>query len=372
MRRGELPGETTDINIQTSAKQMTSTDQIHIEPPEMDATWKSLHMALQKANKILLSTHENPDGDGIGSQLAFCEDLKSIGKECRILNCSEFPSIYEFLDQQDWIELYDRANDELWLSECDLAIVFDLGDFRRLRAVGEDLLRHKVPLASIDHHPQSGFEELGGELPYKYLLLDYSAPSTGTLIWEYFSEYRKEPLSQSIAEALYTALITDTGSFRYDNTDARAHLMAIDLIRQGVKPYQVHRRVYEQRERSQVRLLGLLTGNLHYSDDGRIAWCAITQELLKSAQATRKDIDGFSDFIRTIKGVEVAVLMTELEGGGTKVNFRSKGIITINDIAGLLGGGGHAFASGALVEESWQEVIAMILPLLEEKTKELG
>ncbi|MFC1618713.1 bifunctional oligoribonuclease/PAP phosphatase NrnA [Candidatus Neomarinimicrobiota bacterium] len=350
---------------------MTSTDQIHIEPPEITAAWKSLHEALQKAQRILLSTHENPDGDGIGSQLAFCEHLKSIGKECRILNCSELPSIYEFLDRQDWIELYDHDKDESWLSQCDLAIVFDLGDFHRLRAVGEDLLHHKVTLASIDHHPQSGFEELGGKLPYQYLLLDYSAPSTGTLVWEYFSDYRKESLSQSIAEALYTALVTDTGSFRYDNTGERAHLMAIDLIRQGVKPYEIGRRVYEQRERSQVRLLGVLTDNLHYSDDGRIAWCALTQELLTIAQATRKDIDGFSDFIRTIKGVEVAMLMTELEGGGTKVNFRSKGTIAINDIAGRLGGGGHAFASGALVEESWQEVVALVLPLLEKKTKGL-
>jgi phosphoesterase RecJ-like protein len=350
---------------------MTSTEQMHIEPPEMTAAWKSLHGALQKAQRILLSTHENPDGDGIGSQLAFCEHLKSIGKECRILNCSELPSIYEFLDRQDWIELYDRAKDVSWLSGCDLALVFDLGDFRRLRAVGEDLLLHQVPLASIDHHPQSGFEELGGKLPYQYLLLDYSAPSTGTLVWEYFADYRKESLSHSIAEALYTALVTDTGSFRYDNTDERAHLMAIDMIRQGVKPSEVARRVYEQRERSQVRLLGILTDNLNYSHDGRIAWCALTQELLRSAKATKNDIDGFSDFIRTIKGVEVAVLLTELEGGGTKVNFRSKGTIAINDVAGQLGGGGHAFASGALVEESWQKVIAIILPLLEEKTNGL-
>jgi phosphoesterase RecJ-like protein len=350
---------------------MTPTEQIHIEPPEITAAWKSLHGALQKAQRILLSTHENPDGDGIGSQLAFCEHLKSIGKECRILNCSELPSIYEFLDKQSWIELYDHERDVSWLSGCDLALVFDLGDFRRLRAVGEDLLRHTVPLASIDHHPQSGFEELGYKLSYQYLLLDYSAPSTGTLVWEYFSEYREETLTQSMAVDLYTALVTDTGSFRYDNTDERAHLMAIDLIRQGVKPSEVARRVYEQRERSQVRLLGILTDNLHYSNDGRIAWCALTQELLKSAEATRKDIDGFSDFIRTIKGVEVAVLMTELEGGGTKVNFRSKGTVAINDVAGQLGGGGHAFASGALVEEPWQGVIAMILPLLEEKTKGL-
>jgi len=190
---------------------MTSVNQIHIEPPDIAVTWKNLHLALQNAERVLLSTHENPDGDGIGSQLAFCEHLKGLGKDCRILNCSELPSVYEFLDSHDWMETYDRDRDEAWLSSCDIAIVFDLGDFRRLRTVGEDLLSHEILLASIDHHPQSGFEELGGGLPYTYLLLDYSAPSTGTLVWEYFSNYRKETLSLSMAEALYTALITDTG-----------------------------------------------------------------------------------------------------------------------------------------------------------------
>ncbi|MFC1543403.1 bifunctional oligoribonuclease/PAP phosphatase NrnA, partial [Candidatus Neomarinimicrobiota bacterium] len=243
------------------------------------------------------------------------------------------------------------------------------GDFRRLRMVGQDLYSHNIPIASIDHHPQSGFEELGGEPPYKYFMLDYAAPSVGTLVWQYLKAYRPEPLTLTMAEALYTALITDTGSFRYDNTDEQAHLMAIDMMKAGVKPYHIHRWVYEQRERSQVRLLGVLTSNLHYSQDGRIAWCTLTRELLAKAGATRKDVDGFSDFIRTIKDVEVAVLLTEVDVDKTKVNLRSKGTLAINDVANKLGGGGHPFASGAFVHQSWQEVIGIILPLLEEKVK---
>ena len=342
------------------------------ETTDMEAAWQALDKAIRAADRILLSTHENPDGDGVGSQLAFYEHFKSLGKECRILNCTEVPTIYEFLDPHGWLEVYDPKRDEAWLAACDLAIVFDLGDFRRLEVVGQDLCRHNVVVAAIDHHPQSDFDGLGGKSPYKYFILDYSAPSTGTLVWQYLKTYRSEPLTLTMAEALYTALVTDTGSFRYNNTDERAHLMAIDMLRVGVKPYNVHRRVYEQRERSQVSLLGVLTHNLQYSGDGRIGWCALTQDMLAGAGATRKDVDGFSDFIRGIKGVEVAVLLTEFEEDKTKVNLRSKGNLAINDVAQKLGGGGHAFASGAFVEQPWREVIEIILPLLEEKVKTIN
>lgn len=337
----------------------------------MEGAFKAFNAAIQSARRILLSTHENPDGDGLGSQLALFEHLKDLDKECRILNCTAAPSIYRFLDPEGWLEVYDRGRDEEWLASCDLAVFFDLGDFRRLRGVGEDLRRHNVPMATIDHHRQSGFEEMGGKLPYKYILLDYSVPSTGTLIWQYLKSCRSKPISQPMAKALYTALITDTGSFRYDNTDEQAHLMAIEMLQAGVRPYQVHKHVYEQRERSQVRLLGVLTNHLQYSADGRISWCALTQELLERAQASREDVDGFSDFIRTIKGVEIAVLLTEVAGGQTKVNLRSKGNVVINDVAQKLGGGGHVFASGAFVKQPWQEVLKILLPMLEEKVKTL-
>ncbi|UCD38176.1 MAG: bifunctional oligoribonuclease/PAP phosphatase NrnA [Fidelibacterota bacterium] len=345
--------------------------QIPAETTDMEAAWKAFDQAVQSAGRILLSTHENPDGDGIGAQLAFCEHLKSIGKECRVLNCTDVPTIYRFLDPHGWLEVYDREADEEWLAGCDLAILFDLGDFRRLRAVGGGLRRHQITMASIDHHPQSGFEEYGGQLPYTHLILNYSAPSAGTLVWQYLSDYRSEPITMTMAQALYTALITDTGSFRYDNTDESAHLMAIDMIKLGIQPYKVHRRVYEQRERSQVRLLGVLTNHLKYAGDGRIGWCALTQEMLKDVQATREDVDGFSDFIRTIKGVEVAALFTEVDVGKTKVNLRSKGNLAINDVAEKLGGGGHPFASGAFVKQPWQDVVDILLPLLETKVMTL-
>lgn len=348
------------MTVETAPRPVSAT-------PDLEAAWQAFHHALLGANRILLSTHENPDGDGLGSELALCEDLKAQGKDCRILNCTAAPALYHFLDPNGWLELYDKERDQDWLAGCDLAVVFDLGDFRRLRAVGQDLAHHHVVLASIDHHPQLGYESTGGESPYTYLILDYSAPSTGTLVWQYFNAYRPEPVTLPMALALYTALVTDTGSFKYDNTDERAHRMAIDLLDVGVKPYFIHKRVYEQRTHSQVRLLGVLIDHIEYSEDQHIGWCVLTSDRLKQAEATVEDVDGFSEFIRTIKDVEVSALLTEVEPGKTKVSLRSKGTLAINDVAKKLGGGGHAFASGAQINQPWQDVLGTLLPLLQAK-----
>ncbi|MCK4578160.1 MAG: DHH family phosphoesterase, partial [Candidatus Marinimicrobia bacterium] len=211
--------------------------------------WAQLDAAISQAQRIVLSTHENPDGDGLGSQLAMYEHLQSLGKECRILNCTNAPAVLHFLDPEGWLETYDPLKHDDWLAKCDLAIMFDVGDFRRLRCVGQAVARHGISMASIDHHPQTGYDSSGGSNPFKYLVVDYSAPSTGTLVWQYFNDYRTRPLTLQMANALYAALVTDTGSFKYDNTDARAHHMAVDLLEAGVRPYDIHKLIYEQRTR---------------------------------------------------------------------------------------------------------------------------
>ncbi len=349
----------------SSIKQMTAEINIDAERSELAAEWSHFQDALNRAGRIILSTHENPDGDGIGAQLALCEHLKMLGKDVRILNCSQAPSVLEFLDPNGWLEVYDHGNDEAWLKDCDLGVAFDLGDFRRLHEVGENLVMHKVPLACIDHHPQMGYGENGS--PYRYTLIDFTAPSTGTLVWQYLRSYRKEAITRTMADALYTALVTDTGSFKYDNTDGRAHLMAMDLMQAGVHPYYIHKRVYEQRTHAQTMLLGVVIKYIQYSADHRIGWCVLTKERFAEAGAELDDVEGFSEFIRTIKGVQVSALITEVEPGKTRVSMRSKGSLPINDVAEQMGGGGHAFASGISLDQTWQEVEAQLLPLLEAK-----
>ena len=334
---------------------------------DITKAFQDLHTALSAAQRIVLSTHENPDGDGLGSLLALCEHLKSLGKDCRALIVSEAPVTLQFMDPNGWLEEFDPQGDEEWLAGCDMGVVLDLGNYQRLGPLGVAIRRLAIPMAAIDHHPPEGYKRGPEEPGFKYLLLDREAPAAGSLVWQYLRTYRHEPITLTMATALYAALITDTGSFKYNNTNVYAHQMAIDLLEAGVRPYDIHELVFERRTLAQARLLSVLIDNMEFSEDQRIGWCVITRERLEQAGAQLEDIDGFSEFIRTIKGIEVALLLTELAPGSTKVSLRSKGRVVINDVAQQLGGGGHAFASGIIVEEPWRETLRQLLPLVEAK-----
>ena len=336
-----------------------------VETRDLDAAWSRFHQTMLGADRILLTTHENPDGDGLGSELALAEFIKALGKECRIINCSPTPKIYNFLDPNDWLELYDAARDADWMAGCDIAIVLDIGNFARAGIVYDAILEHKIPTLSIDHHPQTGANAFQETTPYVQLVLDYSAPSSGTLVWEYLSVYDQSIITPTMAAALYAALVTDTGSFKYDNTDERAHMMAIALIDAGVKPYRIHREIYEQQRHAQINLLGILIENINYSEDRQIAWCVLKREQFEKAGATLEDQEGLVEFIRSVKGVEIAVLVTELAPERTKLSFRSKGRVPINDVAAHFGGGGHPFASGAAPKNPWRQVVDEMIPLLQ-------
>ncbi len=159
--------------------------------------------------------------------------------------------------------------------------------------------------------------------------------------------------------------MTDTGSFKYDNTDERAHLMAIALIDAGVKPYQIHKQIYEQQRYTQITLLAILIEQLEYSADRKIAWCVLTREQFVKAGAKLEDQEGLVEFIRSVKGVEIAVLVTELEPELTKLSFRSKGRVAINAVAAHFGGGGHPLASGAAPQIPWRQAVDEMVPLLQ-------
>ena len=332
---------------------------------DLDFAWSKFHETIVGVKRILLSTHENPDGDGLGSALAMAEFLKSLGKDCRIINCSPTPEIYYFLDPNGWLEEFDAAQHTDWIASCDIAVIFDIGNFARGGAVYDAVIEHKIPTLSIDHHYQTGDNAFEETTLYTQLILDYSAPSTGTLVWEYLRAYDPNIISPTMAIALYAALVTDTGSFKYDNTDERAHLMAIALIDAGVKPYKIHKEIYEQQRYTQIKLLGILIENIEYSEDSRIAWCVLTRGQFKKAGATLEDQEGLVEFIRSIKGVEISVLVTELDREHTKLSFRSKGKVAINDIAAKFSGGGHPLAAGASPHKPWREVVDEMVPLLQ-------
>ena len=155
--------------------------------------------------------------------------------------------------------------------------------------------------------------------------------------------------------------MTDTGSFRHSNTNEKCHQIAIESLNHGVNNTKIYQSIYENRSPEQINLLAKILKNLDYDLDGRLAWFIIDQKMLIESGAKNKDVDGFTDFVRTIKGVEVAVMFFEIETNVFRINFRSKGKYIINDVAKEIGGGGHKFAAGAMIKGNSSSVITNVL-----------
>ena len=317
-------------------------------------SWDELTDLISNSNSILLSTHFNPDGDGLGSEIGFYYHLKNLGKECRIVNISQIPEIYNCIDSDGIIETYSEAHNE-WLNNVDVTILFDIGDYNRIHEIYPQIKESKIVL--FDHHP------LQKDNPYSLIVLDLGSPATGYMVWKYLQYISTDGFQLNIksANALYAALITDTGSFRYGSTHADAHLMAAHLLDSGVKPYEIHRAIYEQRQLSQVRLMSYVIQALQFSEDGKLAWYIIDANMIEKSEANQGDVDGFTEFVRTIQGVEVAFMIQEISPHSHRINFRSSGNYIINDVAKEFGGGGHIYAAGARVDDLSAKKIESII-----------
>jgi len=327
--------------------------------------WKILNNIIKDSNSFILSTHVNPDGDGLGSQLAFYYYLKDMGKQCKIINHSSLPSHYKFLDSDNVIEQYSDELHSDYFKKVDVAIIFDIGDCKRLESVYYKLKDMNSYIVSIDHHPSKNDF-------FDHCFVDLSMPATGYMVWDFlmYNNYKDIPIKA--AEGLYCALITDTGSFRYNSTTPECHEMASHLLSLGVKPYDVYSNVYERREIPQILLLSLAINKIKFYSDGEFAGYVIDQKLLEKANAKHNDVEGFTDFVRSIKGVEVAFMILE-QRYDLRINLRSRGKYIIRDIAEHFGGGGHKLAAGATIKNiSIEKIESKIVDLLNRKKKRNG
>jgi len=203
---------------------------------------------------------------------------------------------------------------------------------------------------NIDHHPHPD------DNVFTYNLVNLSAAATGCMVYDYLKVVRDKPISKNSLLGIYTAMMTDTGCFRYSNTDNKCHEIAIECLNIGIETHKIYQHIYENSTRSRIKLMGEFLSNLKYELDGTFAWFIISNEMMKVANATRSDVDGFTDMVRTISGVEVSLMIFQQNDSSCRINFRSKGRYSVNDIAKELGGGGHAFAAGAVVNGSLKDV----------------
>jgi len=252
---------------------------------------------IRSSRRFVLTTHVNPDGDGLGSELALAHWLADHGKEALIINTSPTPEVYGFLDPGGAIRVYDESRDAQALEAAEVIVVLDTNQPGRLDTMQEAVLRSPARKLCIDHH-------LDPEPFAEVYFLDEDATSTGELIYRLLHALSEESLSPPIAEALYCAIMTDTGSFRYPRTDPDIFRIAARLIERGADPVETYTRVYEQWSSGRMKLLGEMLAGLRLESGGRLAHVTVTREMLRRTGTLEEDTDTFTTYPMSIAGSE--------------------------------------------------------------------
>lgn len=323
----------------------------------------ALHQLLARHDRFLLTTHINPDGDAIGSEIAFAQWLRTQGKQVRILNDSPTPRAFEWLAQHGPVEVYDEALAETRFSEAGALVVIDTGNRQRIGKLSLHLDRHAIAVAIVDHHvTHDGFGQVN--------VIEPACAATAVLVYELMLE-AGVPIAREAAEALYVGLATDTGNFRYSNTDARALRMAADLVELGVDAADVAARVHQVASPGRLRFFGEALAALEMRAGGQLVVVEVGPEQFERHGLVGADTEGLVDMPRAIEGVEAVALFSEVEPGKVKVSLRSTGRVNIDSICSRLGGGGHPHAAGVQLRGSREQAKARVLPDLERLLAEL-
>jgi bifunctional oligoribonuclease and PAP phosphatase NrnA len=304
---------------------------------------------LHTADKLLLTTHENPDGDALGSLLAMHWILEQLGKDAvMFMSPDEFPLPWEY---REWT--FEGLVGEPPADMEDRTVVFlDCGNIDRMPV--DFLQRSGIHILNIDHHhDNTRFGTVNLVVP--------EASCTAEIVWRLAKELRAQ-ITSPIADALYVGLVTDTGRFMYENTSAEAHRMAAELIEAGVEPHRVYRRLFEDLPFSRLQLLQRALASLERRDDGVVTIAHLTKPDYEATGALETDSEGIVDHLRAVEGTTVAVLVRELladdRQGKRKVSLRATdGRVDVSQIARKLGGGGHPQAAGFTTSLPYGELV---------------
>lgn len=309
---------------------------------------------VRRHGRFVLTTHVNPDGDGLGSELALRAGLSRLGKSAVIVNHSPTPDHYRWLDPGGLVEHYAPATHDAVIASADAIFVLDTNQPDRLRSMEAPVRASGASRAVIDHHLD----------PHPFAdayFIDPDATSTGEMIFRLLEALGGADIDREIAVPLYTAIMTDTGSFRYPRTGAGTHRIVSRLIECGADPPSIFGNVYETWSPGRMRLLGEALDTLALSGGGAIAHMLTTREMFSRTGTTEIETDTFSTYPMNIRNVRIGILFTELKDG-VKISFRSKGTIPVNLLAKEFGGNGHLNASGARLHDvRLDEVVPRVL-----------
>ena len=307
---------------------------------------KRIADALAGIPTVAVTTHINADGDAAGSVAAMSRLLPQLGPKAIVVNPTPWPALFAFLKGS----LDDRTGSGAEaLRSAGALISLDVSDVKRLGSLAGAARALPGPRIVIDHHVPT--DEPAGDI----VLSDTSACATGELLYD-FAIVLGLTIDVAVAEALYTAILTDTGGFRYSNTTPRAHVIAAQLIALGVDPEHTYRRIYASLSPGRLQLLRDALDTLGVDAKFGLAWVSVSNEAMDRYGVSSDDLDGIVEHPRSVAGTRVALFFRDLGYGKVKVSFRSTGDVDVNALARQFGGGGHEKASGALVTGNLDQV----------------
>ncbi|MHB8172998.1 MAG: DHH family phosphoesterase [Nitrospirota bacterium] len=309
--------------------------------------------AIRNLDSLLISTHVSPEGDAIGSELGLALSLIKMGKKVSILNADPVPEFLQFLPGAELIKTGTEIKepyDALVVVDCEPERTgLKLKDAPGLKTI------------NIDHH-------VTNPKTANVYWVNPEAAAAGEMVYDLLI-FMDAPIDKDIATNLYTCIFTDTGSFRYTNTDADALAKSAKLLSYGVDTWKVAENVYETKSFGRMKLLGLVLADMEISLDGLVSWVTVKEEFYRMTGTKAEDTDGFINYPRAVKGVEVAVLFREAGPDKVKISFRSKGRANVSTLAESFGGGGHPNASGVIMDMPLDKTKDFVLPRVMEHLK---
>ncbi len=324
---------------------------------------------IENGSKIAITTHTNPDGDAIGSALAVYHYLKSKGANVEAVVPNSFPRFLKWLSKSKDLVVFEKQakKAKTILAEADLIFCLDYNALSRVGAVTDDLKAAKAKKILIDHHISPETES------FDYIISETNTSSTGELVFDFINAMGDEKLiDRTIAECLYTCIITDTGSFSFSCNNAKTFEVAAKLIEKGVDARKIHGLIYDTFSESRLRLLGYaINDRMLVWEELKTALIYLTKEDLRKFNYKVGDTEGLVNFALSMDKVNVAVLVTDKDKK-VRMSFRSKGEFSVNDLAREhFNGGGHRNAAGGNMSKPILEVVEEIKSVLENYKEQL-
>jgi phosphoesterase RecJ-like protein len=300
---------------------------------------------IRSKQSFLLTGHEHPDGDCVGAQVALSSLLGDLGKDVVILNPDPLNPSFDFLERDTSFQAFSEGME---IPVVDVVVLLDCATLRRTARLGEKLRETGAIIAVIDHHV--GSEDGDGEISY----VDATAASTGTLIYRMFKEL-SVPVSRVAAQGIFLSLVSDTGWFRYSNTDVEVMSIAGELVNAGVEPSRMYDTLFRRNDPESLAWVSQALALARYAIDGNYAYLGLGRAEVDHASRIGVDTDILLEMMRSVEGVEVVCLLKELEADRVKISLRAKGDVDVEAIARQFDGGGHKKAAGASLSVSMEE-----------------